>query len=507
MKYDDLLNILGEFGKYQKRISLLIALLYIPTAIQTFLGVLILAIPDHRCAIPTFPNDTYMVQDSWHAAQINQSIPKLSSCKIIVNESQTECNMWVYDTSVYTSTFSSYMDYVCGNEIFRTHGNMVVFGGSLVSALLLGLLSDIIGRKKTLMLSIILLILSGIGTALAESYILFLIMRLISGVSGTGVFITAFVLGMEFVGPSKRTLCGMGYMIFWAIGLFILAMLAYFIRDWKYLSLSVSVPTVAFLSYYWLMPESPRWLIAKGKFKEADLILRQAGIVNKTKLTPMISEELEEEENVESVKFSKLFTSPKLLIGSLIVVLNWTVINGSYYGLSLSVSNLSGNVYLNLTTSALSELISYVICMLLMNRIGRKKLYCSAMLLGGFACLATIFPIIFIKECNIWITNTLSMVGKLGASGAFAIIYIYSAELFPTVLRNSLLGISCTCGQIGGALSPYIADIVNGDLKTALPLIIFGSTTIGAGLLSLYLPETLNQKLPETISDAQQLFR
>ena len=52
------------------------------------------------------------------------------------------------------------------------------------------------------------------------------------------------------------------------------------------------------------------------------------------------------------------------------------------------------------------------------------------------------------------------MLGKLGAAAAFAIIYVYSAELFPTIVRNAGLGASSCCARIGGMLAPYIADLV-----------------------------------------------
>ncbi|KAK3593127.1 hypothetical protein CHS0354_018255 [Potamilus streckersoni] len=97
------------------------------------------------------------------------------------------------------------------------------------------------------------------------------------------------------------------------------------------------------------------------------------------------------------------------------------------------------------------------------------------------------------------------MIGKLGASAAFGIIYIFSAELYPTVVRNSGMGASSCCARIGGMVAPYITDLgrlVGGDFGRGLPLVVFGGASVAAGLLSLFLPETLNRNLPETIEDA-----
>ena len=59
-----------------------------------------------------------------------------------------------------------------------------------------------------------------------------------------------------------------------------------------------------------------------------------------------------------------------------------------------------------------------------------------------------------------WVTTALSMVGRLAICMAFAVIYIYSAELFPTVVRQSAVSASSLCATIGGITAPYIAEMV-----------------------------------------------
>ena len=52
------------------------------------------------------------------------------------------------------------------------------------------------------------------------------------------------------------------------------------------------------------------------------------------------------------------------------------------------------------------------------------------------------------------------MLGKIGASAAFSMVYVYSAELFPTVVRNAGMGSSSCMARVGGMIAPYIADLV-----------------------------------------------
>jgi len=63
-----------------------------------------------------------------------------------------------------------------------------------------------------------------------------------------------------------------------------------------------------------------------------------------------------------------------------------------------------------------------------------------------------------------WITVVLSNVGKFGISAAFAVIYVWSAELFPTPVRNSGMGSSSMMARVGSMICPYIADLVSASL-------------------------------------------
>lgn len=128
-----------------------------------------------------------------------------------------------------------------------------------------------------------------------------------------------------------------------------------------------------------------------------------------------------------------------------------------------------------------------------------------SLLTGGIALLLTIFPLLYGSSDIEWMTISLSFVGMTGSSMAFASVFLYSAELFPTVVRNSGLGIANFCARTGGIIAPYIPDltqVVSGDVGRILPMSIFGIFAILAGFLSLLLPETNKQRLPETLDDA-----
>ena len=74
-----------------------------------------------------------------------------------------------------------------------------------------------------------------------------------------------------------------------------------------------------------------------------------------------------------------------------------------YYGLSLNTGNLGGSFYLNFTISGLVEFPAYTLCLLLLDRIGRKWLHCIVMVVGGLACISTVFTTIFGGDGNVYV--------------------------------------------------------------------------------------------------------
>lgn len=250
--------------------------------------------------------------------------------------------------------------------------------------------------------------------------------------------------------------------------------------------------------------------MSQGRYREAEHILRKAARINKKQLPNKIFVDKPFCMKTPKGQFWRLFSTRIMASRTLIIFFNWLVVSLTYYGLSLNSGNLGGNLYLNFTLVAVVEFPAYTVCLLLLDRLGRKWLHCISMLVGGVACVSTVFTTIYGGHDLQWLTITLAMIGKLGASAAFAVIYVFSAELFPTVVRNAGIGASSCCARIGGMAAPYIADLskmVPGNFGRALSLVTFGTFTIAAGFLALFLPETLNRQLPESIEDAEHFGR
>lgn len=88
------------------------------------------------------------------------------------------------------------------------------------------------------------------------------------------------------------------------------------------------------------------------------------------------------------------------------------------------------------------------------------------------------------------------MFGRTCISAVFAVVILHTAELFPTHLRSSAIGLSSTMAHVGSISAPYIADVL-GSIAWYIPTTICGGTAILAGLLVLLLPETEHSSMDD----------
>ncbi|NXG63046.1 S22AD protein, partial [Hemiprocne comata] len=90
-------------------------------------------------------------------------------------------------------------------------------------------------------------------------------------------------------------------------------------------------------------------------------------------------------------------------------------------------------------------------------------------------------------------TTILAIIGKFTSTAAFSTSYVYTAELFPTVLRQTGVGLSSMSARVSGIMAPLI--LLLGQYHRAIPMAIFGSVPVVAGLLCFLLPETRGTEL------------
>ncbi|GIY33798.1 organic cation transporter protein [Caerostris extrusa] len=127
-------------------------------------------------------------------------------------------------------------------------------------------------------------------TLLSNSFLMFTILRFLQALGRTALTTVGFVLIMEMTGPQHRTEVGIGIQLGWSIGFTTLAAVAWLFRHWFWFQLALSVPILPVLFFYKMIPESPRWLLTKGKTEQLEKSLTKAAKLNGKKIEDDLNE-------------------------------------------------------------------------------------------------------------------------------------------------------------------------------------------------------------------------
>ncbi|CAG4989274.1 unnamed protein product [Colias eurytheme] len=102
-----------------------------------------------------------------------------------------------------------------------------------------------------------------------------------------------------------------------------------------------------------------------------------------------------------------------------------------------------------------------------------------------------------------WLGLLLFMAFETLATFSYNIVYMYTSELFPTYTRNSMHAICSAIGRVGSLLAPQTPLLM--AYWSGLPALIFGLSSLLSGALTLFMPETANSQLPDTVLEAEAI--
>ncbi|XP_023118235.1 solute carrier family 22 member 6 isoform X1 [Amphiprion ocellaris] len=531
MGFADLLEEVGGFGRYQWLHVTLISFPGLMMASQNLLNNFISGMPAHHCSLPT--NHSLHNLSLFYQVEEQQLLrvfippdssgSRLDRCRRYVEPqwqllaANSSANLsqlptegcldgWTFDRSEFLSTTISEWGLVCSLRPLKQMIQTIYMGGVLTGAIVFGGLSDRFGRRSVLIWSYLLLAVLGCSSALSPSYSAYCIFRFLSGMAVSGIILNGVSLKVEWIPTKSRTIVGTLTSFFFTFGQMILAGLAYWLRDWRKLQVVVCAPQFLFFTYSWWYSESARWLVLNRRSEEALKTLHRVAringkpeMVNKLTMEVLHSHMSKEIESSHSsfTAFDLLKTRGMRRI-SICLIAVWFSTSFAYYGLAMDLQKFGVSIYLMQIIFGAVDFPAKLFALATLSFLGRRVSQAGCLFLSA----AIIFANIFVPSDMQTVRTVLACLGKAFTSASFTTVYLYTGELYPTIIRQTGMGFVSTFSRVGSMAAPAV--LILDEVLPALPSLVYGGAAVLAGCFACFLPETLNMPLPDTIEDVEE---
>ena len=354
--------------------------------------------------------------------------------------------------------------------------------GSILGVLIAGMLSDFLGRKKTMLISALLFSISAIGCALSADFTQLVIFRMIGGF-GIGIVSIVSPIYISEVSPAevRGTMVSL-YQLFITIGFLLAYLMNYLIikgttmdEYWRPMLGAEAVPDLLFLVLIFFIPESPRWLAIRGQRQDKSeewKALREPGILK------------------------------AVLIGSAIAILGQFMgVNAVlYYGPKIfQDAGLSGEGSMFSTVLVgVVNMLTTVIALLIIDKVGRKQLVWWGV--GGMIlCLVCIGTWFAVGTLPTWFLLTFFLLYVFcTAISISAVVFVLLSEMYPNRVRGLAMSVAGLALWVGtyliGQLTPWMLE----NLTPAGTFFLFAFCCLPyLYIMWKYIPETTGKTLEE----------
>ena len=480
LNIDDFLRIIGEFGRFHWILEMMFAFMFMVPALHMYIILFAVTEPDWKCV------------ERSSQCYLNGTQPSTNDFRCNISRSE-----WEFVQEVGTKTVTVDFNLYCGSSWLIHMTSSAFYLGRAFGTFALGWLTDSFGRKRILFPSYAFTIFAELLLLVMPNIWLFLVFRFISGFFIAGIWNNILLLISEFVSTRYRPFANNVIWMVWIGGLCALSLQAYYIRDWKILFLVCSTPYLLGLLSFWFIPESPRWLRAKGRMDEAQEVFKRIARWNGKKLDN--KSELSRPDRTNQQRTSLLLLFKKdMIVSTLAQCILWFVNGFAYYALSLTAGELGGSIYLNFVFLSIAEIPATLFLTYLPNRFGRKKTVIVSSFFAGIFCIAVgLIPLIDSRPI---LRVAFGIIGKFFCTLSLDIIYVWSFELFPTNIRSKGLSLVYMAFNIGSVASPWIAQGLKVYSEHLSFLIMGGSALFGA-LAGLALEETKGKDAKDTLEE------
>lgn len=413
-----------------------------------------------------------------------------------------------FDTAVISGTINFIQPYFGLSEAALGWTVSSLLFGCIAGVFLAGKAGDIYGRKKMLMMAALLFFISAVGSASVHSLYFFLISRILGGIA-VGVASILSPMYIAELAPAKYrgTLVSLNQLTI-VIGILVAFFSNYLLVDtgennWRWMLLVMAAPAVLLFFSLFLVPESPRWLVAKNRNEVAfDILVKTSG---KEFASAELKEIQQTLKNHKESSFRELLApkiKPLLFIGIILSVFQQiTGINTiMYYAPKIfaNVGQSNNSALLQTILIGGTNLLFTLVAMVLIDRFGRKLL----IIIGstGMTVMLTALSVLYFTNQTSGILVLICILGYIAffAASLGPALWVVAAELFPNRLRSKGMSVAIVSLWIACTIVTIAFPIMLEKLSGGITFMIFAMICL-ANLLYVvrYVPETKGKTLEE----------
>ena len=377
--------------------------------------------------------------------------------------------------------------------------------GQFIGALVFGALAERYGRIPSVAGATVLMSAMSLACAVAGNFGTLLTLRLVQGIGIGGEMPVAAVYINELSKAKGRGRFFLLYELIFPIGLMMTGQIGALLvptLGWQVMFLIGGIPGLLIAVLLLRLPESPRWLISKGRLEEADRVVRQIEASAGSGMPDPGSERNESRiPNPESrSRFAELL-SPLYRQRTAIA---WTLWAAAYFitnGLNNWMPTLYSSVYhLSLaealragTFNNVAQVAILLVCAFAIDRVGRRR-WTVAGFAAGAALLAMLgtFAAHSVTAVIVLVTISYGIVGSVNA-----VLYLYTPEIYPTRMRAIGTGAATCWLRLASAAGPVLVGYLVAARGTGAVFLMFAAAGVIGGVAGIGMLETRNRRLEE----------
>lgn len=380
--------------------------------------------------------------------------------------------------------------------------------GCALGALVSGKLADHFGRKAMMLVCAVLFALSGLGAGFAGHLPAFVLFRILGGL---GVGAAAMLCPMyiaEIAPPKVRGQLVSFYQLAIVSGILLAYCCNFYFagfgeNGWRWMFASQAVPALLFAGLLLLVPDTPRWLVSKGKHAQALAVLKKTVGEHQAQTVVLAIMESFSKQAAASVwaVFEKSYRKV-LIAGILIAVFQQvTGINAVLY----YAPELFARTGLDVASSLLQTIgigvvnvLATFIAIFLVDKLGRKSFLIAGSLVMGLSLLglAACFHFNYFPG-DLVMALVLVYVAAFGCTLG-AVTWVYLSEIFPNAIRATAMSVATLALWLADFIVTLLFPVMSTELGTAVTLIVYAGFCLLCLLyVSFRVPETRGKSLEE----------